>query len=146
MSEDPDFALRALLLRGLRLDIDIEEARALPADQREELLLRRAVEAGTVPADFDAERLRRMVDIYQHNLAALAAYDMPRYAGRVVMFRVTDHSLEPEVLPDDIGWGRYADEVEVEHVAGHHYSMILPGNVETLGAAIRRQVDRFGTS
>lgn len=144
MSEDPDFALRALLLRGLRVDVDIDAVRAMAPAQREELLLRKAIEAGTVPEDFDAERLRRMVDMYQHNLIALDAYRLPRYDGKVVMFRVTDHELEPEILPEDLGWRGYASEVDIERVPGQHYTMIQPGNVEVLGAAIRRRLARYG--
>lgn len=146
MSEDPDFALRALLLRGLRVDVDIDVARAMPPHEREELLLRKAIEARTVPEDFDAERLRRMVDMYQHNLVALDAYTRPPYPGRVVMFRVLDHMLEPVVLPEDLGWRDHAAEVVIERVPGHHYTMIQPGNVEVLGAAIRRHIDGHGAS
>jgi thioesterase domain-containing protein/acyl carrier protein len=144
LSEDPDFALRALLLRGLRVDVDLAMARALPPEEREKLLLRKAIEAGTVPEDFDAERLRRMVDMYQHNLLALDTYRLPPYPGRVVMYRVLDHALEPEILPEDLGWRDYAAEVVIERVPGHHYTMIQPGNVEVLGAAIRRHLGEYG--
>lgn len=136
-SDDPDFALRALLFRGLRLQLDVDRLRALTPEERSAVLLEKAREAGTVPADFDAERLRRMIDMYGHNLDALARYQLRSYDGQVVMFRVRDRSMEPEGYPEELGWDEFTTGVTVVAVPGDHFTMIEPGNVEELGAALR---------
>ena len=135
-SGDTDYALRALLQRALRVDLDLDEVRALAPPERAALLLKEAVAAGTVPADFDEDRLLRMVDIYQYNLDALAGYDPVGYQGRLTLYRVTDHAMEPVLLPHDLDWSSRAAAIEVHDVPGHHFSMIEPGNVEALAALI----------
>ncbi|MFI6404038.1 thioesterase domain-containing protein [Streptomyces sp. NPDC050548] len=144
-SGDPDFALRALLWRGLKLDLDIDWLRGLDPDTRAAELVRRAVAAGTMPADFDADRLRRMIDMYQFNLDALAAYRIKPYDGTVTVFRVTDRSLEGGTLPDDLGWGDVAARAVVCDVPGDHFTMVEPGQVEVLGRRLREQVDLLDT-
>jgi len=135
-SGDTDYALRALLQRALRVDLDLAQVRALAPRERAALLLKEAVAAGTVPADFDEDRLLRMVDIYQYNLDALAGYHPAGYPGRLTLYRVTDHAMEPVLLPHDLDWSSRAAEIEVHDVPGHHFSMIEPGNVEALAALI----------
>ncbi len=44
--------------------------------------------------------------------------------------------MEPVLLPHDLDWSRRAAEIRVHDVPGHHFSMIEPGNVETLAALI----------
>ncbi|RPF35129.1 thioesterase domain-containing protein [Streptomyces sp. TLI_185] len=139
-SGDPDFALRALLWRGLKLELDIDWLRSLDPQTRAAELVERAVAAGTMPADFDADRLRRMVDMYQFNLDALAAYRVGPYDGTVTVFRVTDRSMEGGTLPDDLGWGEFASRAVVCDVPGDHFTMVEPGQVETLGRRLREQL------
>ncbi|GGN91797.1 hypothetical protein GCM10010112_78350 [Actinoplanes lobatus] len=133
---DEDYALNALLRRGLKLDLDLDEVRAMEPDARAELLLTEAVAAGTVPADFDRDRLLRMVDMYRYNLDALVGYDPAGYPGTVTLYRVTDHAMEPVLLPRDLDWTRRAGELVVHDVPGHHFSMIEPGQVETIAALV----------
>lgn len=141
-SGDPDFALRALLRHGLRIEVDLDRLRSLTPDERAAALVSRSVAAGTVPADFDADRLRRMIDMYQHNMDALAAHELRPYDGSVVVFRATDRALEPGELPADLGWGAYAADARVEPVPGDHFTMVEPGHVGRLGAAIRERLGR----
>ncbi|MEW2269493.1 thioesterase domain-containing protein [Streptomyces griseofuscus] len=140
-SADPDFALRALLWRGLKLELDIDWLRGLDPDARARTLVERAVEAGTMPADFDADRLRRMIDMYQFNLDALAAYEIKPYDGPVTVFRVTDRSMEGGTLPEDLGWSEVAERAVVVDVPGDHFTMVEPGQVEILGRRLREQLD-----
>jgi thioesterase domain-containing protein/acyl carrier protein len=137
---DPDYALRALLRRRLKLDLDLDWVRGLSAQERARVLLASAVEAGTVPADFDADRLRRTVDMYQHNMDALNAYDPGYFDGEVTVFRIMDRSLEPVPLADDLGWNRFARAVVVHDVPGTHFTMLQPGNVENLAAAVSASI------
>ncbi|HEX6472341.1 MAG TPA: thioesterase domain-containing protein [Streptosporangiaceae bacterium] len=137
---DDDYALRALLSRALRLDLDLATVRSLGPDERARLLLKHAVAAGTVPADFDADRLRRMVDMYQHNLDAITTYDPRGYRGKLTLYRVTDRSLESVELPRDLDWTRRADAIEIFDVPGNHFTMIEPGNVEKLAALIETAI------
>ncbi|QES14266.1 hypothetical protein DEJ45_18955 [Streptomyces venezuelae] len=139
-SGDPDFALRALLWRGLKLELDIDWLRGLPPEERAAVLVERAVAAGTMPADFDADRLRRMIDMYQFNLDALAAYEVKPYDGTVTVFRVTDRSMEDGTLPEDLGWSAVAARTVVCDVPGNHFTMIEPGQVEVLGRRLREQL------
>ncbi|MFF2778630.1 thioesterase domain-containing protein [Streptomyces sp. NPDC058052] len=140
-SGDPDFALRALLWRGLKLKLDVDWLRGLAPEERARELVERAVAAGTMPADFDADRLRRMIDMYQFNLDALAAYEVRPYDGTVTVFRVMDRSKESGTLPEDLGWGAVAARAVVCDVPGDHFTMVEPGQVEILGRRLRERLD-----
>ena len=74
--------------RDVKLDLNLDGVRGLASEGRAEVLLKHTVEAGTVPADFDAYRLRRMVDMYQYNLDALTTYTAGAFNGKVMFFRV----------------------------------------------------------
>ncbi|MET9363831.1 thioesterase domain-containing protein [Streptomyces sp. NPDC006632] len=141
---DPDFALRALLWRGLKLEVDVDWLRSLTPEERAKELVERAVAAGTMPADFDADRLRRMIDMYQFNLDALAAYRIEPYDGTVTVFRVTDRSMEDGTLPEDLGWSEVAARTVVCDVPGDHFTMVEPGQVEVLGRRLREQLALAG--
>ncbi|BCJ44132.1 hypothetical protein GCM10010168_09450 [Actinoplanes ianthinogenes] len=133
---DNDFALQALVERALKIEVDLDMVRSLDPEARAELLLKEAVAAGTLPADFDSDRLLRMVDMYQINLDAGSAYDPSGYPGDVTLYRVLDRAVESVALPYDLDWTARVGRLEIRDVPGHHYSMIEPGNVETLAALV----------
>ena len=136
-----DFALRALLFRALHIDVDVDWLRGLDEETRAAELLTRSVEAGTMPPDFDPERLRRLVDMYQHNLRALVAHDLQPVPVSVDVMRVTDRSLDEGPLPDDLGWPRWATGgARVHDVPGNHFTMVDPENAPALAAAIDASV------
>lgn len=141
-SDDPDFALRALLWRGLRIEVDLDRLRSLDPAERAAELVNRSVAAGTMPADFDADRLGRMIDMYQHNLDALLSHQLRPYDGEVVVFRVTDRAMENGRLSETLDWDAYSSHAHVHLVPGDHYTMVEPGNVEFLGTAVREWLGR----
>lgn len=137
-SDDLDFALRALLFRALKVDLDVEWLRSLDEAERARVLLERSVEAGTIPPDFDPERLRRMVDMYRHNLTALSGYRLEHLDLDLDVMRVEDRALEADdPLPEDLGWSAHTDGVvRVHAVPGDHFTMVDPENAAGLARAI----------
>ncbi|QBF47468.1 thioesterase domain-containing protein [Janibacter limosus] len=136
--DDLDFALRALLYRALKIDVDIDWLRGLSEHERSSVLLERSVQAGTIPPDFDPERLRRMVDMYRHNLQALSQYELQPTAIGVDVMRVTDRSLEGATpLAEDLDWSAWATKGAAVHlVPGDHFTMVDPENAESLARSM----------
>lgn len=131
-----DFALRALLFRALHIDVDIDWLRGLEPDVRAAELHRRSVAAGTIPAEFEPERLRRMVDQYGHNLTALTAYEPTALQLEVEVLRVTDRTMEDPPLPEDLGWGSLSTAARVHAVPGDHFTMVNPEHAPALARVI----------
>jgi len=135
-----DYATRILVRMGLKINIDIDRLLKLDPAERTSELLERSIAAGSLPADYDTDRLRRMLDMYQHNGVALAAHRVTPYDGRVVLFRARHRPREHADLEHDLGWGDLAGEVVVHEVPGDHYHMMEATQVESLAALVLRYV------
>ena len=84
------------------------------------------------PEPPDSPRLNRVVATF---LRAQAMYDMQPYPGRLTLLRAVDSKNYPGV-PPDLGWSRWAAEVEIVDVPGAHLSMMEPPHVQTLAARV----------
>lgn len=66
---------------------------------------------------------------------ALSRYAITGRLKRICLIRAADNPDWSEE-PADLGWNRFADEVHVWTVPGHHYSFLDPTNVEATRDAI----------
>ena len=139
-----DYATRILVRMGLKIKIDIEHLLTLDPAERTSELLERSIAAGSLPGDYDADRLRRMLDMYQHNGIALAAHQIMPYDGRVVLFLARGRPPGHADLEYALGWDRLADEVVVHEVPGDHYHMMEATQVKSLAALVLRYVRDSG--
>ena len=106
-----------------------------PEGARLGLLLRLAVEAGQLPADFDLARLRRMRDINLANMRAAAMHSPSRYDGKLRLLAVRSPSDEPRADPS-LGWSDHAADLEISYVAGDHFELLNPPNDVTAAEAM----------
>jgi thioesterase domain-containing protein/acyl carrier protein len=138
MDLDPeeDYATRILVTMGLKLDLDLAWLATLDRSERARTLLDRGIAAGALPADYDEDRLLRMLDAYRHNGDALAAHTIRRFEGSAVLFRAVDRSADTRTEAPDIGWRAHCEHLEIQEVPGSHFSMLDPGNLEVLCARI----------
>jgi thioesterase domain-containing protein len=134
LGESTEYAIPLLIRYGLRLDADIGEMLTLDADTRNEKLLRMGVEAGTLPRDYGLPKLRRMLELYEVNGRAQAAYRVRPLAETIVLFR----SDEPG--PPSLGWDRYVPEVAVVLSPGDHFQILEPGSVTVIAQEVACRV------
>ncbi|MEV7521234.1 amino acid adenylation domain-containing protein [Streptomyces sp. NPDC091371] len=136
MDLDPneDYATRILVTMALKLDLDLAELGAMPEPERIRYLLEQGVAAGSLPADYDEDRLRRMLEAYRHNGSALERHVIEPFDGEVVLFRAEDRSADVTEEPYDLGWGaRCGGRLTVRDTPGTHFTMLDPGGpLETL--------------
>jgi thioesterase domain-containing protein len=114
----------------------------LPPTERLERVLEVAREAGLLKADVRPETARRLLDVYQANLRAFAAYRPRPYSGPLTLFR-------PEGARADLplnGWdavaGGATGAIDVQPVAGDHYTMLAPPRVQVLAECLKTCIDR----
>jgi amino acid adenylation domain-containing protein len=114
----------------------------LPAAERLERVLGRARQAGLLKADVKPEAARRLLDVYQANLRAFAGYRPLPYAGPITLFR-------PEGARPDLplnGWDAFpagaAGGIDLQPVAGDHYTMLAPPRVQALAERLKACIDR----
>ncbi|MEV4656457.1 amino acid adenylation domain-containing protein [Micromonospora sp. NPDC049301] len=127
-TEIAEDALARLVRVGLRLDLDVDDLMRMSPERRVDELLHHGIAAGTLPLDYGAPALRRMLEIYETNTAALLAYTIEPYLGDIVLFRAMDSTD----TRDDLGWRSYAPTVTVHQVPGHHYEVMESQNVPVI--------------
>ncbi|CAN5762352.1 hypothetical protein BH09VER1_BH09VER1_13410 [soil metagenome] len=86
------------------------------------------------PMDFEDERTR---EINEAHRKVLQAYRPGPLDGKMTLFRAAQEDGIFK-MPPDFGWGPLVRELEVVVVPGHHMTMFEAGNVEVLGAKLRK--------
>jgi len=108
-------------------------------DDRLAHILETAQAAGALPASFDLDRLRRLMDVVNANGRALLAYRPGPYAGRLLHVRAAATAGRLE-RPDTSGWSALCPGVEVEIVAGDHMSIHFPPHAARLARALEARM------
>ena len=100
-------------------------------DERLAHILSTAQAAGALPASFDLDRLRRLMDVVNANGRAMLDYRPAAYDGEILHLRaaVTAERLE---RPETSGWSALANGVTVEIVPGDHMSIHFPPHARRL--------------
>lgn len=101
-----------------QLDVLLEEARA----------------RGTVPPDYDGDRLAHLLAVVKVNMRSLAAFELRPYPGRLTLLRTADAERAR-----DLGWAPYAREVDVVDVPGAHSTMLDAPNVTAVARALEER-------
>ncbi|MFG2294348.1 amino acid adenylation domain-containing protein [Streptomyces sp. NPDC048603] len=144
MDLDPaeDYATRILVTMGLKLDLDLEALAALPEPERIRLLLEQGIATGALPADYDEDRLVRMLAAYRRNGSALERHTIERFDGEAVLFRAEDRSADVTEEPYDLGWGDRCARLTVRDTPGTHFTMLDSGGpLETLCALVDTELE-----
>jgi thioesterase domain-containing protein/acyl carrier protein len=121
----------------LRIEIDIDWLMSLPRDRQIQVLLERGVAAGTLPADYDSEHVRRLLDIRIHNRVATAAYIPQPFSGTVTFFSASTQKQAEQNGERYGGWEDLAERVIVYQIAGDHFSIMEPGSVRQIALLTR---------
>ncbi len=87
------------------------------------------------PADVLDERSQ---EINEAHRKVLQAYRPGSFDGKMTLFRAAQEDGIFK-MPHDFGWEPLVRKLEVVTVPGHHMTMFEPGNVEVLGARLRKQ-------
>lgn len=80
----------------------------------------------------------RSQEINEAHRKVLQAYRPGPFDGKMTLFRAAQEDGIFK-MPHDFGWAPLVRELEVVTVPGHHMTMFEPGNVEALGAKLRKQ-------
>ncbi len=110
------------LLRLFRLDQERTLGRQVPALDAE-----------------PPEQVKRLLGVYRANLTAFQRYRPRRYPGRVTLFRPVEVRREAPAN----GWEAFSPEaIDVQPVAGDHYTMLAPPQVPILAERLRNCLAR----
>jgi FkbH-like protein len=127
---------------GSSLPLSRTELEPLTEEERLEYVVDRAIQVGLLPANFSIKQAQRMLQVYQANLRAGRAYQLPFYSGRVTLFLAQESaSLSPDLIEEC--WRTVVGEnLQVEWVEGDHYSLVYPPRVRDLALAIGRHTGK----
>lgn len=122
--------------------IPLEEFQQLGRDRQIDYILEGWKQIDLAPTHAGADFVRRFVDMYQVNVAAIATYRPESYDGKVCLYLPTETLLpEQKLTPVEesvAAWRGYGvAALDVHQVPGHHFSLLARPNVEQLGARLR---------
>ncbi len=130
------------LVGGADPDLVARLERLASRDERLAAILAAAQAAGALPAGFDLDRLRRLMDVVDANGQALLRYRPGPWNGDLVHYRaaVTARRLE---RPEASGWSALCTgEATVEIVPGDHMSIHFPPQVRRLARSLDGRLAR----
>jgi len=128
---DPvDYVIPLVMEYGLKLTADAASILELDMPARIDALLGLAKDAGSIPASYGADQLRRMIESYGVNSRALQDYGIEDSAEHIVMFR-SDDPGDPSN-----GWSAYVEEVTVIPIPGDHFDMMEPAGARLIADAV----------
>ncbi len=121
----------------------VERLRGIDSrDERLAGILAVAQAAGALPAGFDLDRLRRLMDVVDANGRALLDYRPGPWSGDLVHYRAAATARRRE-RPEASGWSRLSGgEVVVEIVPGDHMSIHFPPHVAQLARSLDERMAR----
>lgn len=132
-----DFTLY-VVRRFLNIDVDLEWLSCLPRPEAELELLARAKRARTVPESFDQLQIQLMIDMSCNNLRAADGHKPGYFPGKVLLLRGVERGHDEG--PDDLGWSRYARDVQMRDIPGDHFTMLAPHNLPDLARVVSREL------
>lgn len=119
----PPFAsLRMLVEDVLRLELNVDELAALPADTLCATILDAAEQAGTLPVGYGQDRLQRMIEVVDSNYEATARYQ-PRTYGRHAHL-VTVATADGRSANTDAWRSHCSAGLEVYDIGGSHADVL----------------------
>ncbi|MEI6278564.1 MAG: amino acid adenylation domain-containing protein [Verrucomicrobiae bacterium] len=93
-------------------------------------LSRRALPVQDETAEVHSDDRRR--ELREAHAKAMSAYSPGRYAGKLTLFRASDHGGSIFDPPRDMGWSGLVDELDVIPASGSHISLFDGKNIGTL--------------
>ena len=126
--------------REYGLDLTLDQLAGLDPDAQLPYLWEHVRRLGLVDADTPLPLAQKLLDdlkrLFAHHVRLATAYEVRPYPGRIALFRPTEAPVAIEG-PADRGWGRWADEVEVVQVPGHHHTMVKEPHACVLARQLR---------
>jgi thioesterase domain-containing protein/acyl carrier protein len=138
-------AVRTMARYVLHLDVDLDWLSELPPELQVEELLDRAIAAGTLPPDYNSERIRRLLDVRLSNRMALTRYRPLPYPGRVSLFRATEPSPDIHEVGESedrlLGWGPMSRAVDLYEIPSSHLDIIDRPGVDAVAKQVNALLD-----
>jgi amino acid adenylation domain-containing protein len=133
------FATDLAGLVGRGLTFSREELLPLLPEERVERLLRDALQAGVLPADFGVDELSRHLLVFSANARALADYRPGAYPGSVLLLLA--EGREAETADPAALWGALAGRLTTERIPGNHYTLVRRPHVERLAERLAARLE-----
>ncbi|MEM8720135.1 MAG: amino acid adenylation domain-containing protein [Cyanobacteria bacterium P01_G01_bin.39] len=127
-----------LLVLGLIIEINtsLERLRPMTPDEQLIYVMEEAKRNNTIPADFDLEQIRHLVEMGKLNYQAEQDYQPQSYSGSLMLFQAKETDIDLKAT-----WSELAANVAAEEVPGHHGNMLRPPQVEVLAQKLHQYLN-----
>jgi amino acid adenylation domain-containing protein len=117
----------------------LDEIEAMDREQQLAYVLEQGRRAELLPRSMDAADLRRHLDVFSANLAALRGYVPRPYTGPVTVLEAAE---PPDAAADGFAWDALAHGgIERDVVPGDHYSMLREPHVRHLARTLAARLE-----
>lgn len=138
-------AVRGLARHALHLNVDLDQLSEQPPERQLHELLDQAISAGSLPRDYNSDRMRRLLEVRMHNHVAGARYEPRPFDGRVVLFKASNSGREANEIDssDDgcNGWRRLVRDIVVHDLPEEHLDILKPPAVYQIVKLIRECIE-----
>jgi thioesterase domain-containing protein/acyl carrier protein len=126
-------------LEDFQTDIDPSQREQDITTFLEELLAEEAHNLG-LPANLDAPRSQRLVQLFKSHINAADTYIPQPYPGKITLF-LAEAGLVTESSDSTLGWGALATEgVDIQSIPGEHHTIVSQPNVRVLADKLQEQL------
>lgn len=110
---------------GITLTLDENAMLEMTSSERLEHILHCALHADSIPHDLGTDGMRRLLQVYTHNMQALIDYEPNAYEGPITLICARDRTGSTSVKTQRQDWQRRASgPLEAHQVPGNHYSFL----------------------
>ncbi len=138
-------AARTVAHYWLHLELDLDELCALTFDEQLIELHKRGVAGGTLPANYNVDRLRRLVDVRTRNRLAIMNYRPEPYPGTLTLIRSALGTAGPGNLlglaDHHIEWLDVSASLRTHDLPSDHWQIIEWPTVAQVADFVRKQIE-----
>ncbi len=126
---------------GKTPQLSIDDLRRIEPELRLRFVIEQASAENLLPPDIGEQQIRRGLQVFAANQQAMVHYRPRPYAGRVALFRASEHPVAD--LPDPaLGWNDLVEGgVAMDVIPGDHYAMLRPPQVQLLAERLSACID-----
>lgn len=130
---------------GKDLSTMLADLPGLGPEEQLSYVLKQASVHDILPLPAGDSRIRRLLEVFKSNRQALQAYAPRRYPNKIVLLRAAARN-DRTSNDSNLGWARFAEQLEIHDIPGDHYSIIANPHVQFLAEQIRAHIDEVGVA
>lgn len=118
----------------------LDQLRTQSPEQQLDYFVTQAAKAGIVPERSESIGTH-VFEVFQANIKVVHEHQVRPHGGPLLLIRPADQmKTAPRFEDPTLGWDRFTDRVDIQHVPGDHAHMLQPPAVDRIAEILRQQL------